>query len=307
MTATSQATIDARQRVRHLMAVEGDLAFRRRCETIVEWLDAKPGDTILDCGSGYGFVLRVLLELTENSIVGLEYQQERVDETRAFLGDNERLTLVQGDAMALPFPDHAFDHVVCSEVLEHLPDDTRAVQELYRVLKPGGTLVVTVPSADFPFTWDPPNWILKRLGNRHLGGERPWSGIWYGHRRLYRDNELHDLVSNAGFDVTGIRGITHLSPPFAHLLLYGIGKPLIQAGLVPSGIRKQADRKGNEASPPRGVAGFAMKVLNRIDRPNDAADLQQRRDTFVAIGIRAIKPAAPDPHPAASTAQEPSA
>ena len=87
MTASTQATIEARKRVRNLMAVEGDLAFRRRCETIVEWIDARPGDVILDCGSGYGFVLRVLLELTPSDIVGLEFQQERIDESHAFLGD----------------------------------------------------------------------------------------------------------------------------------------------------------------------------------------------------------------------------
>ena len=168
---------------------------------------------------------------------------------------NPRLTLVQGDAMALPFEDDSFDHVVCSEVLEHLADDLKAVRELYRVLKPGGTLVVTVPNADFPLAWDPPNWIIKRLSGRHLGGERPWSGIWYGHLRLYSDDSLRQLISQAGFEIDQSRGLTHTCPPFAHLLLYGIGKPLIQAGLVPAGLRKQADRKSSQGSRPSGIAG----------------------------------------------------
>ncbi|MEA2524007.1 MAG: hypothetical protein QOF73_1234, partial [Thermomicrobiales bacterium] len=54
-----------RVRVRDLMPVEGDLGFRRRCETIVEFLDVQPGELVLDCGCGYGFTLRVLRELTE--------------------------------------------------------------------------------------------------------------------------------------------------------------------------------------------------------------------------------------------------
>ncbi len=286
---TSPATIEARRRVRAAMPVEGDLAFRRRCETIIEWIDAKPGQVILDCGSGYGFVLRVLLELTTSDIVGLEYQQERVDETRAFLGENPRLTLVQGDATALPFADAAFDHIVCSEVLEHIPEDAAAMQELARVLKPGGTLVVTVPAADFPAGWDPPNWVLRRIGHS-LRGERPWSGIWYGHLRLYTRPSLTALAAGAGLDVQETRGLSHWVPPFAHLLLYGIGKPLLQSGLVPARFRKQVDRQGDVAGEPTGLAAAVMRVLNRIDAPNDAPDIDTRVSSFVAIGMRARKP-----------------
>jgi SAM-dependent methyltransferase len=52
---------------------------------------------------------------------------------------------VRGDAYALPFPDASFDCVVAAEVLEHLPDDARAIRELRRVLRPGGRIAVTVP------------------------------------------------------------------------------------------------------------------------------------------------------------------
>src|SRR3954467_8292772 len=51
----------------------------------------------------------------------------------------------EGDALALPFADGEFDRVVASEVLEHIPADIQAIQELVRVLRPGGTMAVTVP------------------------------------------------------------------------------------------------------------------------------------------------------------------
>jgi SAM-dependent methyltransferase len=51
-----------------------------------------------------------------------------------------------GDALDLPFPDDTFDHVIASEVLEHVPDDQRSLDEILRVLKPGGTLAATVPA-----------------------------------------------------------------------------------------------------------------------------------------------------------------
>ena len=56
-----------------------------------------------------------------------------------------RGTRLVGDALALPFPPSAFDRVIAAEVLEHIPDDRGAVSELVRVLRPGGTMAVTVP------------------------------------------------------------------------------------------------------------------------------------------------------------------
>jgi len=286
-----RTTAEARSHVRNLLKVEGDLAFRRRCETIIEWADAGPDDVILDCGSGYGFVLRVLTALTPARVIGLEYQAERVLETSQVLGPIPRLSLTQGDAMQLPFADNTFSHVVCSEVLEHLPDDGKAVAEMFRVLKPGGVLIVTVPSAYYPFGWDPPNWVMQKISGRQLKGEKPWSGIWYGHQRLYTKQNLASLMRGHGFDVEETRGLTHFSPPFAHMVMYGIGKPLIQKGLVPARLKKQADRRMEDAPPPTGLTKIAMQVLEWIDAPNDAPDLDERKETFVAIAIRARKPA----------------
>src|SRR5215218_66776 len=197
---------EARARVRALMPIEGDLGFRRRCETIVEFLDAQPGEVVLDCGCGYGFTLRVLRELTGARLVGLDLQRERVANVRERLG--EGVGLVQGSALSLPFADETIDKAVSSEVLEHLPDDRAAVAELFRVLRPGGTLVVTVPSARYPLGWDPINYVLERTTGRHIGGERTFSGIWYGHRRLYDEAELRVLIEGAGFAVKEVRGLT---------------------------------------------------------------------------------------------------
>jgi SAM-dependent methyltransferase len=53
---------------------------------------------------------------------------------------------VNGDAVHLPFTDAAFDRVIASEVMEHIPNDSGAMHELARVLRPGGTIAVTVPA-----------------------------------------------------------------------------------------------------------------------------------------------------------------
>ena len=81
-----------------------------------------------------------------------------------------------GDAYRLPFPDGAFDVVVISEVLEHIPDDRDAIAELDRVLRPGGTLAVTVPR------WWPERicWALSDAYHQVEGG----------HIRIYRRRQL---------------------------------------------------------------------------------------------------------------------
>ncbi|WP_410878412.1 class I SAM-dependent methyltransferase [Myroides sp. DW712] len=52
---------------------------------------------------------------------------------------------VKADICNLPFADHSFDIILCNHVLEHIPDDTKAMQELYRILKPGGMGIFQVP------------------------------------------------------------------------------------------------------------------------------------------------------------------
>src|SRR6202021_2633687 len=81
-----------------------------------------------------------------------------------------------GDALRLPFPSGSFDRVIAAEVLEHIPDDRRALAELARVLRPGGTIAVTVPR------WYPEliNWVLS--DDYHL--------VPGGHVRIYRRSEL---------------------------------------------------------------------------------------------------------------------
>src|SRR5690606_3490840 len=58
---------------------------------------------------------------------------------------NSPLADVKADICDLPFEDHSFDFILCNHVLEHIPDDTKAMQELYRILRPGGTAILQIP------------------------------------------------------------------------------------------------------------------------------------------------------------------
>jgi SAM-dependent methyltransferase len=91
-----------------------------------------------------------------------------------------------GSALDLPFDDASFDRIIASEVLEHIDDDRRAMAELARVLKPGGTMAVTVP-----------RW-LPELVNWALSDEYHAPAAVGGHVRIYRESALRERLEAAG-------------------------------------------------------------------------------------------------------------
>ncbi|MFL6164757.1 MAG: class I SAM-dependent methyltransferase, partial [Ornithinibacter sp.] len=103
--------------------------------------------------------------------------------------DGAEADIKQGDALSLPFADGEFDRVVAAEVLEHIPDDTTAIAELARVLRPGGTMAVTVPR------WLPEKvcWALSDDYHEVEGG----------HVRIYTRDELVRKLESAGLVYDG--------------------------------------------------------------------------------------------------------
>jgi SAM-dependent methyltransferase len=102
-------------------------------------------------------------------------------------GPQAGATAVSGDATGMPFGDGVFDRVIAAEVLEHVPDDQRAMNELARVLRPGGLAAVTVPS------WLPERicWALSAEYHEVPGG----------HVRIYTRVELEAKLARAGLSV----------------------------------------------------------------------------------------------------------
>lgn len=108
--------------------------------------------------------------------------------------------VVVGDALALLYPDGTFDVVIASEILEHVPDDETAIAELVRVLRPGGSLAVTVPR------WLPEKicWLLSDSYHANEGG----------HIRIYQADELQAKVEACGALFTGSAHAHALHSPY---------------------------------------------------------------------------------------------
>jgi SAM-dependent methyltransferase len=155
-------------------------------------LGVSRGERLLDLGCGGGRhafgAVRLGARVVALDADGGELTQVR-DTIGAMLDAGEidavdEAGAVQGDALRLPFPDAAFDRVIAAEVLEHIPDDSAAMRELARVLRPGGTMAVTVPR----FGPEAVNWALSR----------EYHDVPGGHVRIYRRSTLLDRLRRVG-------------------------------------------------------------------------------------------------------------
>ncbi|WP_324273399.1 class I SAM-dependent methyltransferase [Blastococcus brunescens] len=106
-------------------------------------------------------------------------------------GTAARYEVVRGDLLHLPFPDASVDRVMASEVLEHIPDDVPAMAEIFRVLKPGGRMVVTVPRYG-------PERICWALSDEYHANEG-------GHIRIYTRSVVRTRLAAVGL----VPGATH--------------------------------------------------------------------------------------------------
>ena len=96
--------------------------------------------------------------------------------------DTSRIDLVC-DITAIPEPDAAFDAILCSEVLEHVPEPTKALDEFARLLKPGGKLILTAPFAS----------LVHFAPYHYCSG---FSRYWYEHHLTRRGFQIEELTPN---------------------------------------------------------------------------------------------------------------
>ncbi len=268
---------------------EADMAFKKRVQTIFEWLPPRDDLTILDCACGRGFYLNMYRYVSGCKLVGVELDDEVIRKAQRNVGHLPDVTLTRGNIYRLPFPDNSFDGVILSEILEHIDDDVAGLREVRRVVKPGGVVAITVPNANYPFGWDPINKTLEKVLHRHIG-RGPLAGIWANHVRLYAQDELREAVARAGFEIEAERSFTHYSFPFIHNLVYGLGKPLLESGAMPKQMAQAADRttfdqnKGSLWNP----INLGIAVLNWFDRPNKLDEPAGR--STVNLAVKARKP-----------------
>jgi ubiquinone/menaquinone biosynthesis C-methylase UbiE len=290
VVVNSPLTPQQSQKLDVLLRNESDVAYKRRVRCMVSYLDLQPGLTILDCGTGMGFYLKVISELCPTCrLLGIDYAEKVLRFAHGHLAARGAVVM-RGDIHSLGFAGETFDRVVMSEVLEHLTDDRRALREVRRVMKPGALLAMTVPYRHYPYWYDPINRIAEDLF-RHPIRTGPFAGIWANHERLYDREQIVAAVEGAGFQVERVEALTHYCFPGTQTIVYTLGKGLIEHNLLPGFIGRSThrfrgqDNKGSTWNP----VNWALALFNAIDRLNENEARLLTKHTFVNIAIMARK------------------
>ena len=171
-------------------------------------INISPTDTILDIGCGSGRHACRVFAFEKVTVIGVDASFNDVQEARGRLMYHEAIGAhcggswgcATGNILCLPFPDASFDLVICSEVMEHIPDDAQAAEEIFRVLKPGGSLVVSVPRYF-------PEKICWKLSSEYYSANG-------GHVRIYKKQEIRNLFENMGAAFQAYHYAHSLHTPF---------------------------------------------------------------------------------------------
>ena len=161
-------------------------------------LGIKDGDITLDAGCGNGRHSWEVCNKNHSQIIAFDIDTVCVKKNKYMLDSLRKQKGIEGNyhllianVTKLPFKDGAFNKIICSEVLEHIPEDKSAVEELIRVLNKDGAIGISVPH----YLAESICWKLSK----------DYYGFPGGHIRKYKTRELLDLVKGAGLSVYTIR------------------------------------------------------------------------------------------------------
>lgn len=170
-------------------------------------LNIRPGDRLLDLGCGEGRHSISAFLAADAEIVGLDLGLEDLRTAKGRLNDfawpaskKGYCAFIQGTGHQLPFADNTFDQVICSEVLEHIPDYPSFLREIQRVLKPGGLFAVSVPRYF-------PEWVCWQLSDAYHQVEG-------GHVRIFRAGRLRQQIQSLGMRFLGRHWAHSLHVPY---------------------------------------------------------------------------------------------
>lgn len=146
--------------------------FQSRRDFTVNYVlsHSTPDSTIIDVGCGAAPVVSRLLA-NDRDCIGLDYSFDMLRFSRDVLNQSQQhnTALLQADCQALPFPDNHFDIIVCLGVISYIQDYQPALKELYRILKPDGTLIISFRNTYNPVLFDPiiglktfVKWLLRK-------------------------------------------------------------------------------------------------------------------------------------------------
>lgn len=174
-------------------------------ENIINELGICNDDQTLDVGCGGGICLTLMAKRSQN-VIGVEFERESIERCKDLIkekGIEDRVQVMRGDALNLPFRECTFDFILCTEVLEHLADPLKGAQEIQRVLKFGGKALISMPNLCSIF------WLFNRIVSESRS-------LAVGKAEMdphmkFPFFSIENILKNAGFEVKAVRG-TYMIP-----------------------------------------------------------------------------------------------
>jgi len=152
--------------------IEGDLfyhheAMKKRKQAVLDFVDLYAAGRklkILDAGCGPGMIMESLIQ-RGHIVYAIDVTEDMVKETAAMISKypNCNATVKSGSIEDIDFNDHSFDLCICIGVLQYLKDDALALQELSRVVSPGGHVIISIPNMARVTTLFDPYYYVSRL------------------------------------------------------------------------------------------------------------------------------------------------
>jgi demethylmenaquinone methyltransferase/2-methoxy-6-polyprenyl-1,4-benzoquinol methylase len=188
-----------------LMTFGLDKSWRRLA---VKRSELKEGGTGLDvcCGTGMLTMEQARAAGPAGRIIGLDFSENMIAVARQNIRDFEfkdSIQFIQGDAMDLPFENNAFDCVTVGWGLRNVPDILKTVQEMARVVKPGGKVIsldMAQPTAPVfrEFYWLCFNRVIPAMGKLFSGNKKAYDYLHDSAKAFVHQKELASIFANAG-------------------------------------------------------------------------------------------------------------
>jgi ubiquinone/menaquinone biosynthesis C-methylase UbiE len=176
---------------------------RLKARIVRKFLENNQGleKTFLDAGSGRGPYC-LLASSFFKKVYCDEYDKEELSKAEIFIKNKNvsNVEFLNNDLTKPSYGDNSIDIIVCSEVLEHIPEREKAAAELYRILKPGGTLLLSMPQKNSLFYWN-----VRRIHKETLKTPEPKNSnedLWHFMQHLkFSHRDIENIAKNAGFTI----------------------------------------------------------------------------------------------------------
>lgn len=190
--------------------------FRNRYQFVKKRLEeyapnhpnSQPTETALNLGTGEGDYDRMVAGHCIQ-LIGCDVNEEDLAHARSLNANVTNLRYELNNALELTYADASFGLIVSCEVIEHVGQPEKMVQEMARVLRSGGVAIITFPSREFPITYDPVNrfwqWLRKPSDKENLISQGAYA---FGHDYLIGSADFKKWAEGAGFEIVEFHGLS---------------------------------------------------------------------------------------------------